>query len=116
MLYRNSGLVNGFLNVHIRYLGVAGLVSMSIISGLLMSRTGYYVPFSVLGGIIGIIGTALLSTWTTDTSRPMQYGYLFVFGVGVGLNIQTRIIALQNSVQPHQISVATGLGSRLTLS
>ncbi|TPX38174.1 hypothetical protein SmJEL517_g00180 [Synchytrium microbalum] len=91
--------------------GSAGVVAFSIISGLVVSKTGQYVPFSIFGGCVAVIGTVFCSLWTLDTSTTVEYVGLFVFGVGIGSNIQVRVVAVQNAVEPRFIGVATALST-----
>ena len=61
----------------------AGVVGLSIISGVVVSKTGQYWAFSLFGGVVVIVGTVFVSLWNLDTVRAVEYVTLFVFGVGV---------------------------------
>jgi EmrB/QacA subfamily drug resistance transporter len=86
---------------------ILGLMISSITSGQIISRTGRYRVFP-------IIGTALMSAgffWFTFASadKPvifMMVGMLLI-GLGLGQIMQTLTLASQNSVGPRDIGVAT---------
>ena len=85
----------------------AGLMSGSIISGQFISRTGRYKVFPILGALLFTIGMFLLSTISTDTSLGLVSAYAVLFGLGLGFNMQTLVLAIQNSVPPQDMGVAT---------
>ncbi|TPW78202.1 MDR family MFS transporter [Schumannella soli] len=86
---------------------VAGLMTASIVSGQVISRTGQYRIFPVTGTAFTAIGFLILTFMTVD--RPLWFLLiaLFVVGLGLGQLMQTLTLASQNSVQPHQMGVAT---------
>jgi len=86
---------------------VAGLMTASIVSGQVISRTGHYRIFPMTGTAFTAIGFFILTFMTTD--RPLWFLLiaLFVVGLGLGQLMQTLTLASQNSVQPHQMGVAT---------
>jgi len=84
-----------------------GIVSTSILSGKLISKHGHYKRFPIMGTAIMTIG--ILSMYTLDVNTP--YWKLSIFaimvGAGLGLSMQTIVIALQNSVDFKDMGVAT---------
>lgn len=46
-----------------------------IAGGIVTSRVGYYTPILIIGAAVAIVGAALISTWTVDTSRGQWIGY-----------------------------------------
>jgi len=85
----------------------AGLMSGSIISGQFISRTGRYKIFPIMGAFLFTLGMILLSTIQVDTSLILVSGYSVLFGIGLGFNMQTLVLAIQNSVPPQDMGVAT---------
>jgi EmrB/QacA subfamily drug resistance transporter len=85
----------------------AGLMSGSIVSGQFISRTGRYKVFPVMGAFLFTIGMLLLSRVSVDTSLVVVSAYAVVFGIGLGFNMQTLVLAIQNSVPPQDMGVAT---------
>jgi len=84
-----------------------GLVVASILSGQLTSRTGKYKIFPVVGTVILTVAFVLLLTITVDTGYNLLYLYFFLIGFGLGLCMQTLLIAVQNSVPARDVGVAT---------
>ena len=84
-----------------------GIVSTSILSGKMISKHGHYKRFPIMGTAIMTLG--ILSMYTLDVDTP--YWQLSIFaimvGAGLGLSMQTIVIALQNSVEFKDMGVAT---------
>jgi hypothetical protein len=49
----------------------------------------------------------LLSTISADTSLVVVSAFAVLFGLGLGFNMQTLVLAIQNSVPPQDMGVAT---------
>ncbi len=86
---------------------VAGILTLSIVSGLLITRTGRYRIFPILGGLMLIIGLGLLSQLQVDTPYWQIGVSAFIFGAGLGFSMQTITVAVQNAVQFRDMGVAT---------
>ncbi|MGW5675918.1 MFS transporter [Streptomyces sp. NPDC003860] len=86
---------------------MAGVVIASVVSGQLISRTGRYRAYPILGGLLSAIGMWLLSRLETDTSRLEYSCWQAVLGVGIGLVLPVLILAVQNSVRPADLGTAT---------
>ncbi|MFC8077255.1 MFS transporter [Streptomyces sp. NPDC057307] len=86
---------------------MGGIVVASVVSGQLISRTGRYRIYPILGAGISAVGMWLLSRLETDTSRLEYSVWQAVLGVGVGLVMPVLILAVQNSVQPTDLGTAT---------
>lgn len=86
---------------------MGGIVVSSVVSGQLISRTGHYRIYPILGAAIAAVGMWLLSQLETDTSRFEYSVWQAVLGVGVGLVMPVLILAVQNSVQPSDLGTAT---------
>ncbi len=86
---------------------LAGMLLCSIASGQAISRTGRYKVFVVAGTMILTIGTALLSLIRVGTGALEFSLILFVVGIGLGLFMQTLVIAAQNAVGRADLGVAT---------
>ncbi len=86
---------------------VAGMFSMSIISGQLMTRTGRYKIYPIIGSIILIVSLFLLGTLQVGTPYWQTAIYALLFGVGLGLAMMTIVTPVQNSVNPRDMGVAT---------
>ncbi|GGO09164.1 hypothetical protein GCM10010116_18540 [Microbispora rosea subsp. aerata] len=86
---------------------VFGIFSTSITSGQLMSRTGRYKIFPILGGAVLLVAMWLLSTIRVDTPYRQVAVYAYVFGAGLGFTMQTVVTAVQNAVDRSDMGVAT---------
>jgi EmrB/QacA subfamily drug resistance transporter len=84
-----------------------GLLSASVISGRIISRTGRYKLFPVAGTAIATVGMFLLSTMDTGTSRLFSSLFMIVVGIGIGLVMQVVILATQNAVDRKDLGAAT---------
>ena len=79
----------------------------SILSGQLTMRTGRYKIFPVFGTAILAITFFLMLTVTVDTSYWVLDVYFLMIGAGLGLCMQTMLIAVQNTVPAKDMGVAT---------
>ena len=86
---------------------MGGMLTMSIVSGQMISRTGKYKRFPVLGTGIMAAALCLLSQLSTDTSSVMTGLYILMLGVGLGLVMQVLVISVQNAVDFKDLGVAT---------
>jgi len=84
-----------------------GIVSMSIFSGKRITHHGKYKKFPVIGTAIMTIGILLMTTLTRETPYWQLSAYAIIVGAGLGLSMQTIVIALQNSVDYQDMGVAT---------
>lgn len=86
---------------------MGGMVVTSIISGQLISRTGRYRLFPVVGTGVMTVGLFLLSRLTTATSTATASLLMLVLGTGLGMVMQVLVIAVQNAVEYRDMGVAT---------
>ncbi|HEY6407969.1 MAG TPA: MDR family MFS transporter [Ktedonobacteraceae bacterium] len=86
---------------------VFGLLGTSVLSGILVSRTGHYKIFPVIGTAVMVVGFFLLSRLDAHTSTLLTSLYLLVFGIGIGLTMTVLTIAVQNTSEYRDLGVAT---------
>ncbi|MEW2256004.1 MFS transporter [Streptomyces sp. NPDC047869] len=86
---------------------MAGIVGASIIGGQLISHTGRYKLYPVLGGALSAVGMWLLSRLEVDTPRLYYSVWMAVLGAGIGLVMPVLVLAVQNSVRPADLGTAT---------
>ncbi|MFE8948765.1 MFS transporter [Streptomyces sp. NPDC007856] len=86
---------------------MAGIVGASIIGGQLISHTGRYKIFPVLGGAVSAAGMWLLSRLEADTPRLHYSIWMAVLGAGIGMVMPVLVLAVQNSVRPTDLGTAT---------
>ena len=86
---------------------VVGMMISSIGSGQVISRTGHVRMFPIVGSALVVVGLALLSLCSADTSLVRVGGAMFVLGIGLGLCLQPLLLIVQSAVPPTEIGVAT---------
>ncbi|WP_406175291.1 MFS transporter [Streptomyces sp. NBC_00996] len=86
---------------------MGGIVGASVISGQLISRTGRYKVYPVLGSALSALGMWLLSRLEVDTPRLHYSIWMAVLGTGIGMVMPVLILAVQNSVRPADLGTAT---------
>ena len=84
-----------------------GIVSTSIFSGKAITKTGKYKKFPVMGTTLMTVGILLMVTLTRETPFWQLAVFSILVGAGLGLSMQTIVIALQNSVDFKDMGVAT---------
>ncbi|WP_310963661.1 MDR family MFS transporter [Nocardioides terrisoli] len=80
----------------------------SLGGGQVMSRTGHYKAFPIVGTILLTSGMWLFSTMTVDTSKSTTAFYMVLLGAGMGCLMQTTNLIAQNSVAIRDLGAATG--------
>ncbi|HTO00970.1 MAG TPA: MDR family MFS transporter [Microthrixaceae bacterium] len=86
---------------------MAGVMTTSIASGRVVARTGKYRMWPIVGMCIAVGGALLLSTMHPHTSIWLISLYSLVFGIGIGMVMQTVVIVVQNAVDFTDMGVAT---------
>ncbi|WP_226530706.1 MDR family MFS transporter [Metabacillus niabensis] len=94
-----SGLVEMVMTI--------AMVSSSILVGNLITKTGKYKIFALLGLIIMAIGLILNSTLQVESSLTRLILQLIVVGIGLGVNMPVFNITVQNAVSHKYLGVAT---------
>jgi EmrB/QacA subfamily drug resistance transporter len=84
-----------------------GIVSTSIYSGKAITKHGHYKRFPIIGSAVMTVGILLMSTLTATTPFWQLSIYAIMVGAGLGLSMQTIVIALQNAVDFKDMGVAT---------
>jgi EmrB/QacA subfamily drug resistance transporter len=99
---------------------IMGLVAASIGTGALVSKTGKYKRFMVLGLTIAAISMATLSVLTPASTFTEEAIMTFFVGIGIGIGMPLMTIAIQNEFEQKDLGVATssnqlfrGLGSTI---
>jgi EmrB/QacA subfamily drug resistance transporter len=86
---------------------MGGTLTASIVAGQIVSRTGRYKFFPIIGTAMVSLGLFLISRMRPDTSTFMDSVFMLVLGVGLGFVMQMLIIAVQNAVEYQDLGVAT---------
>jgi EmrB/QacA subfamily drug resistance transporter len=86
---------------------MAGLLLTSITSGQIISRTGRYRFFPIVGSAVTTVGLFLLSLMGVGTPALLDALYMLVLGMGIGGVMQVLVIIVQNGVPHSELGVAT---------
>ncbi len=86
---------------------IGGLLVASIGVGALVTKTGRWKAFLVVGAVFLIAGSTLLSTIHYDTNFALVSLYMFLLGAGVGMTMQNLVRVVQNTSKPTEIGVAS---------
>ncbi|WTW81777.1 MFS transporter [Streptomyces sp. NBC_00009] len=86
---------------------VIGLLLSSTASGQIVSRTGRWKVFPVVGTGVTALGLLLLHQLDENSSTGEMSAYFFVFGLGLGLVMQVLVLIVQNAVSYEDLGVAT---------
>jgi predicted MFS family arabinose efflux permease len=84
-----------------------GIVVASAGSGQLVSRTGRYKLFPILGATLLTAGFWLLTHLQVATSTAVLSGWMLVIGLGIGCIMQIAVLAVQNAVAYQDLGTAT---------
>ena len=91
---------------------MAGVLVTSIVSGQLISRLGRYRMFPIAGTALVAVAMFLLSRLEAGTATWVAAVFAAILGLGLGMVMQVLVLAVQNSVSPSVMGVATS-GSTL---
>jgi hypothetical protein len=83
------------------------MLTTSMGSGVLVSRTGRYKIFPVAGTAVMAIAFFLMSRMDPSTSALVQSLFLVILGAGIGMCMQTLILIVQNTSSFDDLGVAT---------
>ncbi|OJI88516.1 hypothetical protein ASPTUDRAFT_135140 [Aspergillus tubingensis CBS 134.48] len=100
-----SAVRSGIMNLPM----LVSLIVLSILSGALVSAMGYYIPTMIMGCILVLISTALMTTFTPDTGTVKWAGYQVIMGAGIGMGAQQTVLAMQASLPSKDVPVGTAL-------
>jgi EmrB/QacA subfamily drug resistance transporter len=87
---------------------VAGIMAGALGAGVAISRTGRYRIFPLVGTVlmaVALVGLAVVVD--ADASIWSLVPFMVLMGLGLGMNMQPVILAVQNSVSPREMGVAT---------
>ncbi|MFI9810552.1 MDR family MFS transporter [Saccharothrix variisporea] len=84
-----------------------GIMTAAGTSGRITAKTGRYKVFPVLGFGLMAVSLFLFSTIGTDTPVWQPLVLMFFMGAGLGLCMQTLLVAIQNDAEPRDMGVAT---------
>ena len=86
---------------------VVGMLATGMGVGFIISRTGKYKIYPILGMAVTTVGLYLFSTLTPETTLTTLGVYMFIFGFGLGLVMQVLVLIVQNSFPIAVVGTAT---------
>ncbi len=88
---------------------VGGLLVSSIVSGRVITSTGYWKRWLVGGMVLVITGLALLSTIDDTTDLVAVGGFMALLGLGLGATMQNLVLAVQNNTAQSDMGAASSV-------
>ncbi|KAJ5162781.1 uncharacterized protein N7500_004611 [Penicillium coprophilum] len=88
---------------------VLALVVGTIISGGIITATGYYVPWMFVAAILMSTGAGLMTTFKVDTNHAAWIGYQVLFGIGIGTGMQQPSMAAQTILSMDEVAIGISL-------
>jgi EmrB/QacA subfamily drug resistance transporter len=86
---------------------VLGLIVASVSAGNVVSHTGRYRIFPIVGSVVMAVGMWWLSRLDQHSTTLATSGAMLVLGIGIGLSMQVLTIIVQNTVEYRDLGVAT---------
>ena len=86
---------------------VVGMLVTGMAVGFIISKTGRYKMYPLVGMLVTTLGLYLFSTLEVTTSLTMLGVYMFIFGFGLGLVMQVLVLIVQNSFPLANVGTAT---------
>ncbi|MEV0676373.1 DHA2 family efflux MFS transporter permease subunit [Actinosynnema sp. NPDC050436] len=86
---------------------VVGLLVASIVTGNVISKTGRYRVFPIVGSLLMVAGLLLLSLLDAGTAFWEASAYMLVLGLGVGMCMPVPVVVVQSTSSYEDLGVAT---------
>ncbi|QGN45770.1 MDR family MFS transporter [Micromonospora sp. WMMD558] len=86
---------------------MAGIIVTSVLTGRAMSQLGRYKWFPVAGSAVLVVGMLLFTRLEVRTSLWLAFFFMVVIGIGLGLCMQSLILAVQNAVSTRDLGAGT---------
>jgi len=84
-----------------------GVMATSFVIGSLITKTGRYRIYPIIGGAIMAVAMLLLTRLADDTSKLESTAYMVILGLGMGFLMQTTLLIAQNSAEMKDLGVAS---------
>jgi EmrB/QacA subfamily drug resistance transporter len=86
---------------------ILGMFLSSLVVGRIITRTGAWKRYLVAGGVVLVLGLAVLATLRADTAYWLVALGMVLAGVGMGATMQNLVLAVQNTVRMSDIGAAS---------
>jgi EmrB/QacA subfamily drug resistance transporter len=85
-----------------------GMLAVMLTTGQLVTRTGRYRIYPILGGAVMTAGMLVLLLLGVDTGTAMSSALTLVVGLGMGFLMQNTMLITQNSAELRDMGAASG--------
>lgn len=86
---------------------IVGLMTTSITSGQIISKTGRYKIFMQVGIVLATVMVFALSTLTPESTYLYEAAIMVLLGAGLGVVMPVMNLAVQNEFAQHELGAAT---------
>ncbi|KAF8850601.1 MFS transporter [Acephala macrosclerotiorum] len=98
-----SPIHSGIMNIPM----LLGVVAMAMVSGLLITLIGYYIPFMIMSTVVASLGMELLSTLKPKSPHSVWIGYEALFGLGIGAGLMQVVLIAQTVLSVDDVPTGT---------
>ncbi|MFJ8664754.1 MDR family MFS transporter [Streptomyces sp. NPDC093600] len=85
-----------------------GMLVVQLSTGRIISRTGRYRIYPILGGAVMTAGALALLLLDVDTPTAAASALTLVIGAGMGFLMQSTLLITMNSAEPRDLGAASG--------
>jgi EmrB/QacA subfamily drug resistance transporter len=103
MAYRTSATVSGLVPIAT----VFGMLVSNLVSGWLVSRTGHYRAYPIVGTALGAIGLSVMSMLPVGLPLWVPMVVMAVVGVGTGAFMSLVVAVVQSAAPKSQLGTVT---------
>lgn len=103
MVHGVSATMSGLILVP----GAVGMFCGSMVSGIMVTRTGRYKPYPVIGSLLAAGGLVLLGVIPASANAWWFGAALFVLQTGVGMFLQLSVLIIQNALPASMLGTGT---------
>jgi hypothetical protein len=84
-------------------------IIFTVIGTVIIQRTQYLAPPTIVGNAVGAVGCGLLTTMTVSTPVGEWVGFQIIIGAGRGIAMQSPFLAVQAICEQRQMAVGTAV-------
>ncbi|TVY89931.1 MFS gliotoxin efflux transporter [Lachnellula willkommii] len=82
---------------------------VTLVFGFIISKTGHFTPYIIIGSVLSTVGAGLLSTLSLSSTTGDWIGYQILAGFGMGLSVRTPITANQALSNHRDLPATTAM-------
>jgi EmrB/QacA subfamily drug resistance transporter len=84
-----------------------GVMGSSVLSGLIVARTGRYKWMTAGAMALSVVGLFLMTNLRADTDVVSVWAWMFIAGLGIGPSFAVFTIVVQSAAAPRMLGAAT---------